>query len=189
MEKKLAEKYVDDLKFRIRDILRKRGKATSEEVLLGVKNLAKKGLIPYDVTKQDILEILQNNFIFLKNGAKYTADLTDYIGLPKPGLLGDEDLLNRLKKLNPKDFQNFVANMVLQMGFSSEQQKFSGDGGIDVKASLQTDLGKTIYAIQVKRYERPISVEPVRELVGVMQDFNATNGGFCHNISLHGTCS
>lgn len=177
-KRKLQDKYVEDLKLRVRKILGELGKATSEEVYAAVKKLVDSKNIPYDVTKQDVENVLQNNFIFLKKGAKFTADLTGYLGLPKPGLIGDEDLLRRLKKLNPKDFQTFVSNMVDQMGFQAEQQKFSGDGGIDVKASLQTDLGKTVYAIQVKRYDKAVSVEPVRELVGVMEDFAATNGVF-----------
>ena len=176
--KKLSDKYVEDLKLRVRKLLGKKGKATVDEVYESIKELAGKKEIPYDVTKRDVIDILQNNFIYLKKGAKYTADLTGYLGLPRIGLMGDEELIGRLKKMSPKDFQSFVANMVDQMGFHSNQQKFSGDGGIDVKATLETDLGKTIYAIQVKRYDKAVSVEPLRELVGVMKDFEATNGVF-----------
>jgi restriction endonuclease Mrr len=64
------------------------------------------------------------------------------------------------------------------MGFHTEIQQFTADGGIDVKATLENELGKTVYAIQVKRYEKPVTVEPVRELGGVMKDFDATNGVF-----------
>jgi DNA modification methylase len=176
--KKLPDKYVEDLKIRIREILGKKGKATIEEVHEAIKGLVRNKAIPYDITKQDTQDVLQKNFIYLKKGAKYTADLTGYLGLPRPGLIGDEELTRRLKKMNPKDFQSFVASMVEQMGFRSDMQKFSGDGGVDVKATLETDLGKTVYAIQVKRYDKAVSVEPVRELVGVMDDFDATNGVF-----------
>src|SRR5437660_1700092 len=81
-----------------------------------------------------------------------------------PGLMGDEDLIRRLKKTDAKDFQTFVANLVSQMGLHAELQKFSGDGGVDVKATMETDLGKTVYGIQVKRYDKPVDVTPVREL-------------------------
>ena len=80
--------------------------------------------------------------------------------------------------MDPKDFQPFVANLVSQMGLHTELQKFSGDGGIDVKATMESDLGKTVYGIQVKRYDKAVDVTPVRELGGVMHDFNATNGVF-----------
>ena len=176
--KKLSDKYADDLKLQVRKFLGSEGKATVSEVYDHIKKLVAKWEIPYDVTKQDILNVLQNNFIPLKKGVQYTADLTGYLNLPKPGLMGDEDLIRRLKKTDAKDFQTFVANLVSQMGLHAELQKFSGDGGVDVKATMETDLGKTVYGIQVKRYDKPVDVTPVRELGGVMRDFNATNGVF-----------
>lgn len=176
--KKLPDKYVDDLKQRIRKFLGDEGKASIDEVHAYVKSMIGQKHIPYDVTRQDVQDILQGNFIYLKKGSKYTADLTGYLDLPRPGLVGEEELLRRLKRMDPKDFQTFVANLVSQMGLRAELQKFSGDGGIDVKATLETDLGKTVYGIQVKRYDKPVSVEPLRELVGVMSDFGATNGVF-----------
>jgi hypothetical protein len=178
-KKRLLDKYRDDLKLRIRNILIKRKKATVDEVYEELNKMKEEKEIPYAFDKNDITTILQQNFIFIKKGSRFTADLTGYLGLVgQENMILDDDLIKRLTKMQPKDFEKFVGEMVTQMGFLAEQGKYTADGGVDVKAKLETDLGSTIYAIQVKRYTKPVAVMPLRELVGVMDDFNAVKGVF-----------
>ena len=73
-----------------------------------------------------------------------------------------------LSDMDPKAFEHLIAQLLLALGFENvEVTKYSGDGGIDVRAILTvggvTDVAT---AVQVKRWAHNVSGRTVRELRG-----------------------
>jgi len=65
-----------------------------------------------------------------------------------------KNLLKRLLKLSPTEFEELIAQLLAEMGFESiEVTKHSGDGGIDVRGVLQIgDVIKIKMAVQAKKW-------------------------------------
>lgn len=74
-----------------------------------------------------------------------------------------------LYQLDPRRFEELIANIFSRYGFSVELTKQTRDGGRDIIA-VRSDLDiKSRYIIECKRYaqHRPVGVELVRSLYGV----------------------
>lgn len=79
--------------------------------------------------------------------------------------------------LNPIDFEYLVASLYQQMGYIVSVTKSSYDGGIDVNAEKKEIGEKEKLIIQCKRYtKQTVSVNDVRNLLGVINDTKATKG-------------
>ena len=79
----------------------------------------------------------------------------------------NRDTLGKLKKLHPNDFENYIADMYLQLGYKTEKVGGSYDGGIDVIAEKD---GIKHY-IQCKKYiTSKVSVGDVRNFAGALMD-------------------
>ncbi|SRR6266567_4266195 len=96
-----------------------------------------------------------------------------------------EDLLLRspvtaqdLHQLSPRDFEELIAELLSAQGYGVERTPMSHDGGVDLWVAREDSLGKFLYAVQCKRNapERPVRVDVVRELVGVVDLTGATAG-------------
>ena len=86
-----------------------------------------------------------------------------------------------LDDLSGIDFENLVATLLARMGFHVEMTKASGDGGIDIIATLDKPLLKGRYLIQCKRFaaESPIGAPLIREFYGAVRaDHGAVKGVF-----------
>ena len=70
--------------------------------------------------------------------------------------------LNDLKRMHPFKFEDYVAKLYKNMGYSVKQTKRTGDGGKDIVA---TKNGQT-YFVECKRYSDPINVHKMRDFVG-----------------------
>ena len=70
--------------------------------------------------------------------------------------------LSDLKRMHPFKFEDYVAKLYKNMGYSVKQTKRTGDGGKDIVA---TKNGQT-YFVECKRYSDPISVHKMRDFVG-----------------------
>lgn len=81
-------------------------------------------------------------------------------------------------KIDPHEFESIIASCFSKLGYSIFQTKCSVDGGVDVIADKFDEATRSWlrFVIQVKRYSSPINVEKVRELNGVLDDFNAVKG-------------
>lgn len=77
--------------------------------------------------------------------------------------------------LHPRAFEEVVASVFRDQGYSALVTAYSGDGGIDV--IMEGPEGKTI-GVQVKRYKSRISVEQIRELTGALVIGGYTKGIF-----------
>ena len=70
--------------------------------------------------------------------------------------------LSDLKRMHPFKFEDYVAKLYKNMGYSVKQTKRKGDGGKDIVA---TKNGQT-YFVECKRYSDPINVHKMRDFVG-----------------------
>lgn len=94
-----------------------------------------------------------------------------------------EELLDRIKKVNPAFFEKLVVDVLLAMGYggfdSSNGQvtQYSGDGGIDGIIKMDKLGLDTIY-IQAKRWENVVPVSAVRDFAGSLLSKKARKGVF-----------
>jgi hypothetical protein len=77
--------------------------------------------------------------------------------------------------INPRLFEEVVASVFRDHGFSTVVTNYSGDGGIDI--ILDRPPGGTI-GVQVKRYKDRIAVNQIRELTGSLVIGGYTKGIF-----------
>ncbi len=67
------------------------------------------------------------------------------------------------------DFENFVADLFVRLGYQSEVTKSSGDQGVDVIAKK----GEKIIAIQAKHYNQAVGNHAIMEVVAGAKYYNA----------------
>jgi len=79
-------------------------------------------------------------------------------------------------QLSPRQFELLVAKLLSDRGFVIQVTPATHDGGKDMLAWLDTGMNKFLCLVQTKRYRkgRPVGVETVRELYGVMKDQGAS---------------
>jgi HJR/Mrr/RecB family endonuclease len=84
----------------------------------------------------------------------------------------------RMLSLSPRQFEELVAELFLREGFEVEITPERKDGGRDLLAVKHSDLGAHLYLAECKRYSpnRPVGVEYVRALYGVLETERATRG-------------
>lgn len=82
-----------------------------------------------------------------------------------------------LYKLPPRKFEELIAELLKDMGWEVHLTKQTRDGGRDILAFLNTDLGRFLCLVEAKRYsqERPVGVEIVRNLYGTLSDEQANS--------------
>jgi Restriction endonuclease len=92
------------------------------------------------------------------------SDLAD-----KPGLL---------HQLTPRRFEEVVAELLVRQGYEVELTPYSRDGGRDLLAARRDELGSFLFFVECKKYAsaRPVGVEIVRQLYGVVAQAKATAG-------------
>ena len=78
--------------------------------------------------------------------------------------------------LNPRRFEEIVAGVFSDLGYSVRVTAFSGDDGIDVVALAGTD--DALIGIQVKRYKGKIEAEQIRSFAGALVLGSMTKGIF-----------
>ena len=70
--------------------------------------------------------------------------------------------LSDLKRMHPFKFEDYIAKLYKNMGYSVKQTKRTGDGGKDI---IATKNGQT-YFVECKRYSDPVNVHKMRDFVG-----------------------
>lgn len=84
----------------------------------------------------------------------------------------NKDILEKLRKLKPAEFEDYIAFLFSELGFTTEKVGGSYDGGIDV---IATKDGAKHY-IQCKKYiSSQVSVGAMRDFYGALVD-KTTNG-------------
>lgn len=120
-------------------------------------------------------------------------EISDSIAIPqeniievvRPKLISSTDyLVEKLRKqpqhvyeLSPRQFEELLAELLTDMGWDVELTKETRDGGKDILAYLNTELGKMLCLVEAKRYryDRKIGVGLVRSLYGSLCDHNASS--------------
>lgn len=94
-----------------------------------------------------------------------------------------DELLDRVRALRPKQFEQLVVDVLVAMGYGGSQLDAaqvvgkSGDGGID--GVIKEDrLGLDMVYVQAKRHEADIGPGAIREFVGSLGEHKATKGVF-----------
>jgi hypothetical protein len=80
--------------------------------------------------------------------------------------------------LHPRRFEELIAELLAREGLEVELTPPQKDGGRDIMAVMNTPLGRYLYLVECKRYakQRPVGVEIVRALYGVVEAERATAG-------------
>jgi len=91
-------------------------------------------------------------------------------------LMRDDPTL--LHRTDPRHFEMIVAELLDRQGFQVTLTAPSADGGRDIHVVQQATLGSFLYFVECKRYapDRPVGVEIVRSLHGVVDAERATAG-------------
>jgi hypothetical protein len=81
-------------------------------------------------------------------------------------------------ELSPRKFEDLIAEILRGLGYEITLTKQSRDGGKDLYAVYHSRLGSHLYIVECKRYapSRPVGVDVVRSLYGVVQQERATMG-------------
>ncbi len=94
-----------------------------------------------------------------------------------------DELLDRVRVMNPKKFEELVVDVLVAMGYGGSQLDAaqvvgkSGDGGID--GVIKEDrLGLDMVYVQAKRHDADIGPGAIREFVGSLGEHKATKGVF-----------
>jgi hypothetical protein len=83
-----------------------------------------------------------------------------------------------MRAMAPRDFEELVAELLSREGLQVVLTPRSRDGGRDILACLETPIGEHLYLVECKRYaaNRPVGVELVRQLYGIVEIERATAG-------------
>jgi len=90
-----------------------------------------------------------------------------------------------LEKLQPRKFEELVADIIADMGYDVELTPASRDGGRDVLAYISTPLGRELTIVECKRYHREniIGIELVRQFLWVLEHEDRANRGLIATTS------
>jgi hypothetical protein len=84
----------------------------------------------------------------------------------------------KMHELAPRKFEELIAELFRDQGYTVELTPPSGDGGRDILCTHKTSYGTMLTLIECKRYSlaNPVGVEIVRGLYGVVESDEASHG-------------
>ena len=85
--------------------------------------------------------------------------------------------ISDIDKMNPYDFEEYIAILFSNLGYRTEQTKLSGDYGADVIAKK----GIESICIQVKLYKGKVSIGAVQEIVSAKSYYNCNKATIITN--------
>jgi restriction system protein len=82
-----------------------------------------------------------------------------------------------LRNLTPRQFEELLTDLLRDMGWDVELTKQTRDGGSDILAYLNTEVGRLLCLVEAKHYreDRKIGVDLVRTLYGTLCDAQANS--------------
>ena len=85
-----------------------------------------------------------------------------------------------MHKLSPFEFEEMIANLFMELGYTVELTQRTRDGGKDIFVAQKNDIGSFLFFVECKKYapNRPVGIDVVRNLYGVigMENQRATGG-------------
>lgn len=121
-------------------------------------------------------------------------DLSKTIALPssklveavRPSIItGSAELIRQLQRqprsiydLPPRAFEELLADILNDLGWEVHLTQTTRDGGKDILAYMNTELGRLLCLVEAKRYSehRKVGVDVVRTLYGTLCDHKANSG-------------
>ena len=80
--------------------------------------------------------------------------------------------ISQVDRLNPYEFEEWVARFLRTSGFNAYSTQRSGDYGVDVIA----EKNGTKIAIQVKKFSKPVGIKAVQEIIAGKYYYNCHEG-------------
>jgi restriction system protein len=134
-------------------------------------------------SSDDVSRLLAGNFYNLNDIT--VAPSSEILLVAKPKLItASKSLVMNLKKqpqdvtrLSSRDFERLLAELLTDMGWEVELTKSTRDGGKDILAYMNTELGRLLCLVEAKRYrkDRKIGIDLVRSLYGTLCDYQANS--------------
>jgi len=161
-------------------------------------------VVNFESTEVDFFSGREQRFLDLASlvGDYFEFNLSDYqaniLLIPEPSLVGagpekrlrlkvsaiSDALLKSLARdssllyrLTPRTFEELVGKILEDLGYSVTLTRFQKDGGYDLLAEARLETGSVLTLVECKKWspERPVGVEVVRNLYGVLAVEGATN--------------
>jgi DNA-binding response OmpR family regulator len=84
----------------------------------------------------------------------------------------------KMYELEPRKFEELIAVLLKDMGYTIELTRNTADGGVDIFAIQKTGIGESLLIVDCKRYapHKHVGVSIVRSLYGVAEQKTATMG-------------
>ena len=100
--------------------------------------------------------------------AAEVAKVLGILGHPAGAVQGRSGMAPDLMGLSGQEFEVLITSLLQRFGFQTELTKVTGDGGIDIVASLDRPLVGGRYLVQCKRFapDAPVGASMVREFYG-----------------------
>lgn len=109
---------------------------------------------------------------------EFASKMLSALGFPVEGQ-GTLGTGNQIDTLSGIEFERLITEILVCMGFQTETTKASGDGGVDIVATLNKPITGGRYIIQCKRYapDSLVGAATVREFYGALNaDQRAVKG-------------
>lgn len=85
-----------------------------------------------------------------------------------------------MHKMTPRDFEEMMARLFAELGYSVELTQKTRDGGKDIYIAKKNEIGNFLFLVECKKYapNHPVGIDVIRNLYGVigMEDTNPTGG-------------
>lgn len=121
-------------------------------------------LLKFEKTIAMVLIIIGVFFILICLLIELSHYLKRKIKLKKLAKINFDDAM----KMNPYEFESWVASQFIKNGYDAKVTKKSGDFGIDVIANYK----KKKIGIQVKKYNNPVGIRAVQEALSGMKYYS-----------------
>jgi restriction system protein len=84
----------------------------------------------------------------------------------------------KMNQLTPRQFEEFIAELLVRQGYEIQLTPITRDGGKDIYAARRDALGTFLYVVECKKNSpvRPVDVGVVRQLYGVVQEERVSGG-------------
>jgi len=145
---------------------------------------------PYHLyTVDDILKMISDNInvsgIVGLNGKPIETQSQEFRQIVSDIKIFNSSVLSRIKsnpsemyKLKPREFEEFIAELMLKQGYIVDLTQATRDGGKDLIVARHQDIGNFIYYVECKQFQpkNPVGVKLVRELGGTILADKVTAG-------------
>jgi restriction endonuclease len=85
---------------------------------------------------------------------------------------------NDFGQLEPRQFEMLLEAIFRNQGYDTEIGAGWNDGGVDLRFYSKDEVGSFLTLVQVKRWKRPVRLEAVAALVGLVEQEDANRGLF-----------